>query len=44
MIFSPERQSKYVVLVLNDGENSRLIIIDWYSQTPKCEVAYEFSK
>jgi hypothetical protein len=44
MTFSSEANSKYLVLVLNDGENSRLLILDWFSQTPKCEVAYEFPK
>ena len=44
MNFSSEANSKYLVLVLNDGENSRLLILDWFSQTPKCEVAYEFPK
>jgi len=44
MTFSSDANSKYLVLVLNDGENSRLLILDWLNQTPRCEVACEFPK
>lgn len=44
MNFSHEKNSKFVSLVLSDGVDSRLIMIDWHGSVPKCLVAYEFQK
>lgn len=44
MNFSHEKNSKFVAIVLSDGVDSRLIMVDWYGSVPKCLVAYEFQK
>lgn len=44
MNFSHEKNSKFIVVIMNDGVDSRVLVIDWHGSVAKCEVAAEFPK